>query len=136
MRHSKSSLFLMELIIALLFFSVSNTVCIRLFVRAHSLSAQTVDQNYAVNYAQNMAETFMGCDGDLQAMQAILSGSTLSQDDSVLALEQNGYRTLLTRSGSLTPGSMVSADINVCRTDAADESLYTLHVELYLPRVY
>lgn len=135
MRHSKSSLFLMELIIALLFFSVSSTVCIRLFVRAHSLSAQTVDQNYAVNYAQNMAEMFTGCDGDLEAMQAILSGSQLSQDGGSLSLEQNGYRTLLTRSGDMTPGSMVSADINVCRTDAADNSLYTLHVDLHIPLV-
>ena len=73
MKHSKSSLFLMELIIALLFFSLASTVCIRLFVKAHSLSAQTVDQNYAVNYAQNMAEAFLGCDGDLQALQALTS---------------------------------------------------------------
>lgn len=80
MKHSKSSLFLMELIIALLFFSLASTVCIRLFVNAHSLSAQTVDQNYAVNYAQNMAEAFIGCDGDLQSLQTLLSGSLLAED--------------------------------------------------------
>ncbi len=142
MKHSKSSLFLMELIIALLFFSLASTVCIRLFVNAHYLSGQTVNQNYAVNYAQNMAEAFMGCDGDLSAMQSIFSGSQLSQDGSSLALVQNGYRILLECSGTVSPGSTVSADISVYRADAIPpasavgyESLYTLHVNLYIPRV-
>lgn len=151
MRHSKSSLFLMELIIALLFFSISSTVCIRLFVKAHSLSAQTVDQNHAVNYAQNMAEIFTGCEGDLQAMQTILSGSQLSQDGSSLYLDQNGYRTLLICDGAALPGSMISADIYVRKTGAAPASggaadiggyetadaaaLYTLHVDLHIPYV-
>lgn len=149
MKHSKSSLFLMELIIALLFFSVSSTVCIRLFVKAHALSAQTVDQNYAVNYAQNMAEMFIGCEGDLQAIQSLLTDSRLSPEGDVLSLIQNGYRTQLQRCGNPDPGSMLSADIYVYKADAwppelydlppADskpfEPLYTLHVDLYLPCV-
>ncbi len=135
MKHSKSSLFLMELIIALLFFSLASTVCIRLFVNAHSLSAQTVDQNYAVNYAQNMAEAFMGCDGNLQTLQTLLSDSLLSEDGRSLSLEQNGYRTDLVCNAAPEPGSTLSADIHVCRTDAADTPLYTLHVDLHVPNV-
>lgn len=149
MKHSKSSLFLMELIIALLFFSLASTVCIRLFVNAHSLSNQTVDMNYAVNYAQNMAETFTGCDGDLASMQAIFSGSLLSEDGNGLFMVQNGYYICLTRTGAINPGNMVSADISVYRQDAlppelqsaavtpdaAYEPLYTLHVDLHIPHV-
>lgn len=150
MKHSKSSLFLMELIIALLFFSLASTVCIRLFVNAHSLSNQTVDMNHAVNYAQNMAETFIGCGGDLQAMQTILSDSQLSPDDDILVLVQNGYHISLRRSGVTSPGGMVSADINVhlagdlppemtstlsYRAENLNEPLYTLHVDLHIPCV-
>ncbi|MCM1120660.1 MAG: hypothetical protein NC543_15010 [bacterium] len=149
MKHSKSSLFLMELIIALLFFSLASTVCIRLFVNAHSLSSQTVDMNYAVNYAQNMAETFTGCDGDLTSMQAILSGSLLSQEGDSLSMVQNGYCIYLTRAGAMSPGSMISADISVYRQDALPlelqsaavtpdaiyEPLYTLHIDLHIPHV-
>lgn len=135
MKHSKSSLFLMELIIALLFFSLASTVCIRLFVNAHSLSAQTVDQNYAVNYAQNMAEAFIGCDGDLQSLQTLLSGSLLAEDGRSLSLEQNGYRTNLVCNTAPIPGSTQSADIHVCRIDDADTPLYTLHVDLHIPHV-
>lgn len=135
MKHSKSSLFLMELIIALLFFSLASTVCIRLFVNAHSLSSQTVDMNYAVNYAQNMAEAFIGCDGDMQSLQAAMEESRLSEDGSILSLEQNGYHTSLVRSGACEPGSTIAADIRVYRTDAADDILYTLHVDLHIPHI-
>ena len=135
MKHSKSSLFLMELIIALFFFSLSSTVCIRLFVNAHSLSRQTVDMNYAVNYAQNMAEAFMGCNGDLHTLQAVMDDSLLSEDGSTLSLEQNGYCTNLVRSGVHEPGATIAADICVYRADAADDIIYTLHVDLHIPHV-
>lgn len=135
MKHSKASLFLMELIIALLFFALSSTVCIRLFVNAHSLSQQTVDQNFALNYAQNMAEAFTGCDGDIQALESILSSSRLSGDGSSLSLEQDGYCTTLTCSGTPEPGSTVSADIRVCKTEEPELVLYTLHVDLHTPHV-
>ncbi len=134
MKHSKSSLFLMELIIALLFFSLASTVCIRLFVNAHALSNQTVDQNFAVNYAQNMAEAFTGCGGDLEALQALFSGSLLSEDGRSLSLEQNGYCTDLVCNMVPEPGSTLSADIRVSRADNTDP-LYTLHVDLHIPRV-
>lgn len=134
MKHSKSSLFLMELIIALLFFSLASTVCIRLFVNAHSLSAQTVDQNYAVNYAQNMAEAFTGCAGDLQALHALFSGSLLAEDGKSLSMVQNGYRTDLVCNAFPEPGSTLTADIHVSKTDACEAPLYHLQVDLYLPR--
>ena len=135
MKHSKSSLFLMELIIALLFFSLASTVCIRLFVNAHSLSAHTVDQNYAVNYAQNMAEAFTGCNGDLMALQTLLTGSLLTENGYGLSLEQNGYRTELVCNMAPEPGSTLSADISVSRIDTAEAPLYTLHIDLHIPRV-
>lgn len=125
----------MELIIALLFFALSSTVCIRLFVNAHSLSQQTVDQNFALNYAQNMAEAFTGCDGDIQTLESILTSGRLSVDGSSLSLEQDGYCTTLTCSGAPEPGSTVSADIRVCKTEEPELALYTLHVDLHTPRV-
>lgn len=141
MKHSKSSLFLMELIIALLFFSLASTVCIRLFVNAHSLSSQTVDTNYAVNYAQNMAESFIGCGGDLQTMQTVIDKSQLSEVDYALYLEQNGYLISLKCSGLPEPGTTISANIDVYKVDTSrdmqqpDPPIYTLHVDLHIPNV-
>ena len=39
--HSGSSLFLMELILAILFFSVASAVCVQLFARAHTAVSYT-----------------------------------------------------------------------------------------------
>ena len=38
----RSSLFLLELIIAILFFSLTSAVCVQIFVRAHLISRQKI----------------------------------------------------------------------------------------------
>ena len=58
-KHSRSSLFLMELIIAILFFSLAGAVCIRLFVTAHSISQNTIARNHAITQTQNLAEAWL-----------------------------------------------------------------------------
>ena len=59
MRHktnTRSSLFLMELIIAILFFSLASAVCLRMFAKSHQLSTDASDRNQAVNQTCNVAE--------------------------------------------------------------------------------
>ena len=64
MSKSKSSLFLIELIIVILFFSLTSTVCIQLFVKAHLIGKHTSELNHSVEIAQNLAESFYGMNGD------------------------------------------------------------------------
>lgn len=52
----RSSLFLLELIIAILFFSLASAVCIQLFANAHVKSRETADLNMALAKAQSAAE--------------------------------------------------------------------------------
>ena len=42
-----SSLFLLELIFAILFFSVASAVCVQVFVKSHTLSTQAHDLTQA-----------------------------------------------------------------------------------------
>ena len=58
MRNSRSSLFLMELVVVILFFSLSSAVCVRLFVKAHQIDQSTVNMNHAMLWIQNYAEEF------------------------------------------------------------------------------
>ena len=58
MHSSKNSLFLMELILSILFFTLTAAVCLQLFVKAHVLSQDTINLNHAVTQAQNFAEIF------------------------------------------------------------------------------
>ena len=56
-RHNNtSSLFLLELILAVLFFSVASALCIQIFIKAHLMSQDARDLNFAVNEVSSMAE--------------------------------------------------------------------------------
>ncbi len=67
---SRTGLFLMELILAVLFFSLAGAVCIRLFVNSHLISQKSVELNHGVLWSQNVAESFFACEGELAEMAA------------------------------------------------------------------
>lgn len=79
----------MELIISILFFSITGAVCVRLFVSAHITAQNSVNLSHAVMWAQNLSEAYIGCDGDLDRM------ADLYPDTAVLVSEESS------RSGSL-----------------------------------
>lgn len=78
---SKTSLFLMELIIAITFFAISSAVCVRLFVSAHLLSQKNYDLTNAIMWSQNLAEVFYGSNGDLKEMSTFYPQAILSLED-------------------------------------------------------
>lgn len=51
-----SSLFLLELIFAILFFSVASAVCVQVFVKSHTLSTEAHDLTQASRRAEDVAE--------------------------------------------------------------------------------
>lgn len=55
----RSSLFLLELMISILMFSVASAWCVRLFVTARSVVSETEEQNRAQNLAAGYAELFL-----------------------------------------------------------------------------
>lgn len=68
---SRSGLFLMELIISILFFSLAGAVCVKLFVNSHIVSQNSVELNHALEWSQNVAEVFYGCNGNFDQMTEI-----------------------------------------------------------------
>ena len=70
-RHdtSKSGLFLIELILSIFFFIIAMAVCLQLFVKAHTLSQDTIAMNHAILWTQNLAELFLGNDGDFSCVK-------------------------------------------------------------------
>lgn len=67
-RKSKTSLFLMEIIITVMFFSVAGAVCMQLFVQTHLTNQKTRELNHAVAKAQGFAEVMRGTDGSIDAV--------------------------------------------------------------------
>ena len=51
-----SSLFLLELIFAILFFSVASAVCVQVFVKSHTFSTEAHDLTQASRRAEDVAE--------------------------------------------------------------------------------
>ena len=56
-RARTSSLFLMDLILAILFFSITSAVCVQFFVKSHILSQESKALTLAVNECSAIAET-------------------------------------------------------------------------------
>lgn len=102
---SKASLFLMELIIAVLFFSISSAICTQLFVKSHIISQQTVSENHTVLWVQNISEVFLSNNGNFQTCKdifheqaspdchAALSGLTEAYDDNMCFLFNQDWNT-------------------------------------------
>lgn len=76
-RHNNtSSLFLLELILAVLFFSVASALCIQIFTKAHLMSQDARDLNFAVYEVSSMAEQISA--GTLHSDTAASSDDTAS----------------------------------------------------------
>lgn len=76
-RHNNtSSLFLLELILAVLFFAVASALCIQIFTKAHLMSQDARDLNFAVNEVSSMAEQISA--GTLHSDTAASSDDTAS----------------------------------------------------------
>lgn len=137
MKHSKAALFLMELIIALLFFALASTVCIRLFTKAYLLSEQTINENHAVIHAQNLAEAFLATDGDFSQIQALFpNASTDNAEYSLLLLFDENWEACIREDAhfeaSLTihpeADGLITADIAVAPYTDINDAIYTLTV--------
>lgn len=55
-QSSKYSLFLMELIIVIFFFTIASAVCVQLYAEAHILSSSTRDLNISITKVEGAAE--------------------------------------------------------------------------------
>lgn len=73
----RSSLFLLELMISILMFSVASAWCVRLFVTARTIVGETEEQNRAQNLAAGYAELFLA----FEDFDAFLLGEGAVKDE-------------------------------------------------------
>jgi hypothetical protein len=86
---SKSSLFLLELILSIFFFSIASGVCIQLFVKAHLLGVETMEFNQANLWSQNIAETFYASEDSALLLDLFPFQETSVKDTYVLNFGQD-----------------------------------------------
>lgn len=85
-RHSRNGLFLIELIISIFFFIVSCAVALQLFAKSYSTSQAAVNCRQAAIYTQNIAELFLGNNGDFNAVKQACSDAIQSTESSCLLM--------------------------------------------------
>lgn len=112
-RPRASSLFLMELILAILFFSIASAVCVQFFVKSHLLSRDADALNHAVNECSNIAEI-------LNTTDSISEGVSLLKQLYPDAAYPDAARPDAIEPGSNAPGRQ--AGTNAAKTDTATKS--------------
>lgn len=144
-RAQSSSLFLLELILAILFFSLASAVCVQFFVKSHLMSRNARNLNYAVNECSAVAELVTASDGIEDACSLILTlyeeaqiaetyppNIRIDYDETFTPCKAGeGTYTLLT---SFTEkDQMLTANISMKET-APDSLIYELTVKHHLQR--
>ncbi len=113
--HSKSGLFLIELIIAILFFSLCSVVCLNLFLAAHNIALETEKRSGAVAAAQTAMEIYR--EGGLPLLIEMTS-----------AEETNcAYFTGFNTTGQFS----VNGEYNAKFEETVQDDLYTLSIEFF-----
>lgn len=137
-RTSKSGVFLIELIIAILFFSVASVICVQLFVKAQLISRESQDVSAAVALAQDCAERFKQMDSEAKELLIGANDGTqvryfgrLNGTVEELAGPETAEYTLTARY-SESVDAVYRVEITVCRPEAAaQEPLFTLEAKDY-----
>ncbi len=146
-RAQSSSLFLLELILAILFFSLASAVCVQFFVKSHLLSRDARNINHAVNECSGVAELVTASDGIEDAMNLIrgvyaeaetvsdTSAIRIYYDDSLTPCSA-GDGTYVLQALFTEEDRMLTAHISMDSTEEIqrEEPIYQLTAEHYLQR--
>lgn len=79
--NRSSKLFLMELMIAIFFFSVISAISVQLFAEAHTRSVHSKQLVQSVNLASNVAEYYRVWDGQTESWQEVFPEGTWQGDN-------------------------------------------------------
>lgn len=134
---SRSSLFLIELILAVLFFSLGSSICIRAFSQAATVSRSSADLSFASSQVSSAASVIRYCEDPKVSASKFFpkaapteNGFVVWYDANRKACEQEGAAYIMTVQVSVTDG-FCNGQINM--TDEDGNELYAL--EIYYPTV-
>jgi len=133
MKHryaSKSALFLMELLIAILVFTFTAAICMRIFVFAKITADSAGDLSIAVTNVQNVAECYKAYQGDLELITQSLGQDSIISDG-CMEYDINDNLTLKLIPDADDP--VKKCDINVY--SASGDEVYSIAVNSFVSGV-
>lgn len=131
-RASSSTLFLMELILAILFFCIAAAICVYVFAMSHVIHLGSVEQDNAVKITQNISEILRSSKDKEDLVQGLtttfnISGEVNLNDD--IIIKESGLTTTLISSYNQ---GLLSLDITVTAGDG--QEIYTILIEHFLEK--
>lgn len=147
---SKTNPFFVEIILVILFFSVSVAVTLQLFVAAHGKAQQSKELNAAVMKAQTVAESLSGVT-DSEQLSLLLPGSVKTNGENgvvryILSYDKDWNETtqpasyqmqILLKQAQEKSGTNLQAEITVGKIiekDKAQKNIYSLTTEHYVAK--
>ena len=131
--RSKSTLFLMELIIVIFFFSICAAICVNVFGSAQQMARDSYNLSNAVMAARSAAGCYKSADGDIGAAVELLDGA-MSADHGIVYYDKEWQQVVsadesrfyllidpLERSGE--------AVVAVFENDSSEDVLFQLQVK-------
>ncbi len=136
----RSSLFLLELIIAILFFCLASAVCVRFFVKSHIMEQETTVLNYATDQAVSVAEILRSNQDIPTCLKELFPNITSGQEGEYTVYFDHNWKScgksdadyFLSLSYSEEDDLLVG-NISVFALDKKD-AVYTLEIEKYLQK--
>ena len=136
----RSTLFLMELMMAILLFSLAATVCVQVFVKSHTLEKESTDLSHAVFASSSVAEIFRNSDdytvllkkefplakSDERSLQIFYD-----KEWEPVAESEAEYQLLFVTDRDT---DLVTGRITVSSISADVSAIYELQVNKYVPR--
>ena len=119
---SKSSLFLLELMISIVFFALAAAGCVQVFAKAHMLSQEAGRLDMAVSVAQSLAEECSGSRMEDNQRYYDELGNVCGKEDGVYLAE-----ILQTEQAGMYQIHITVMDMKT------QDTLYTLQTASYLP---
>lgn len=86
---SRSNLFLMELMIAILFFSLGSAVCIQIFAKAHMVDQSARDLSFASAQVSSAASVIKYTENELLALKEFYPDITESGNGFMICYDKN-----------------------------------------------
>lgn len=136
-RHTRSSLFLIELIISILFFSVGSAVCIQAFAQARLMSRAAEDLSFASARVSGAASVIRYTDGTLESVQKYLPSAAqidggyqicYDRDQQPCAEEEAAYILSIH-----TEQEGIRTDAHLVMSDEDGETIYELSLRYPAP---
>lgn len=113
MRYQKGNTLLLELVVVILFFALSQAIVLQVFAKAQTLNREAQVTNLAVMRAEDAAETLAVSD---DAEGTLLALGFTATDDGYLCTSGDGYRLVATLSRFTQPsGELTTVEIHAYR---------------------